>query len=416
MPTWEFSAIPRPMVDAVRAEVPTLVHRVITAVGTESAVYGAVLDGPEGFGIRLGIEQAVVAFLDGAVRGEHPAAGTGELWRRLGESEFQAGRDLELLRRVFRTGARALWREAAHVAAGTEMSAELVVNLADAIFVYTDELASDVVEGYLRAQSDEAGELERRRRRVAALLLDPAGVDLEALSRAAALARWPLPRELAVLAVAGESAAAVTRRLDADVLVATDPDGVFVVVPDPSGPGRRGLLDRAAGEEECALGPVVGVRDTARSLRWARWLLGLAERGALPGDVAAGWGLSSVPSRPAGVLAADEHLVDLIVRRDGELADALVARRLGVIEALPDAERDRLEQTLSAWFAFQRHTPQVAEALHVHPQTVRYRISKLRQLLGEAMDEPESRFELELALRLRRQPGPRRGGQPPMSA
>ncbi len=58
-----------------------------------------------------------------------------------------------------------------------------------------------MVEGYLRTQSDEASELERRRRRLAALLLDPEGHDPEAIEHAADLARWPVPQALAVLAV-----------------------------------------------------------------------------------------------------------------------------------------------------------------------------------------------------------------------
>jgi DNA-binding PucR family transcriptional regulator len=37
--------------------------------------------------------------------------------------------------------------------------------------------------------------------------------------------------------------------------------------------------------------------------------------------------------------------------------------------------------------------------LHVHPQTARYRIAKLRELLGDQLDDPDARFELELALR-----------------
>ncbi len=58
--------------------------------------------------------------------------------------------------------------------------------------------------------------------------------------------------------------------------------------------------------------------------------------------------------------------------------------------------------TLAAWLAHQRHTPGVAAELHVHPQTVRYRIGKLRELLGEDLEGAEGRFELELALRVRR--------------
>jgi len=38
--------------------------------------------------------------------------------------------------------------------------------------------------------------------------------------------------------------------------------------------------------------------------------------------------------------------------------------------------------------------------LEVHPQTVRYRVRRLRELFGDALEDPEQRFELGLALRL----------------
>ena len=41
----------------------------------------------------------------------------------------------------------------------------------------------------------------------------------------------------------------------------------------------------------------------------------------------------------------------------------------------------------------------VAAALDVHPQTVRYRLKQLRELFGDALEDPEARFELSLALR-----------------
>ncbi len=44
----------------------------------------------------------------------------------------------------------------------------------------------------------------------------------------------------------------------------------------------------------------------------------------------------------------------------------------------------------------------MARALHLHPQTVRYRLTRLRELLGDALDDPDARFELELALTSRR--------------
>jgi DNA-binding PucR family transcriptional regulator len=41
----------------------------------------------------------------------------------------------------------------------------------------------------------------------------------------------------------------------------------------------------------------------------------------------------------------------------------------------------------------------MARAMHVHPQTARYRLARLRELLGDALDDPDARFELEIALR-----------------
>ena len=37
--------------------------------------------------------------------------------------------------------------------------------------------------------------------------------------------------------------------------------------------------------------------------------------------------------------------------------------------------------------------------LDVHPQTVRYRLGQLRDLLGDALEDPEERLALSLALR-----------------
>ena len=55
--------------------------------------------------------------------------------------------------------------------------------------------------------------------------------------------------------------------------------------------------------------------------------------------------------------------------------------------------------------AHRGRTEAVAKALHVHPQTVRYRLARLRELFGPRLDDPDARFELELALRARRLAG-----------
>ena len=43
----------------------------------------------------------------------------------------------------------------------------------------------------------------------------------------------------------------------------------------------------------------------------------------------------------------------------------------------------------------------MAQRIHVHPQTVRYRLRQIQELFGDQLRDPDRRFELQLALRIR---------------
>ena len=103
-----------------------------------------------------------------------------------------------------------------------------------------------------------------------------------------------------------------------------------------------------------------------------------------------------------GLIAAGDHLAALLTLGDAELLDDLAAARLAPLAELTPAAQERLEETLLAWLDNQGVVKDSAEALHVHPQTVRYRVAQLRELFGEALDDPASRYELLLVLRARR--------------
>jgi DNA-binding PucR family transcriptional regulator len=106
---------------------------------------------------------------------------------------------------------------------------------------------------------------------------------------------------------------------------------------------------------------------------------------------------------PAGALVvAEEHQLELVLGGDRRLAHDLATRTLAALESETELSRERLGSTLEAWLRHRGRTEQVARALHVHPQTVRYRLARLRELFGERLDAPDGRFELELALRARR--------------
>ncbi|MBC8092791.1 MAG: helix-turn-helix domain-containing protein, partial [Pseudonocardia sp.] len=54
--------------------------------------------------------------------------------------------------------------------------------------------------------------------------------------------------------------------------------------------------------------------------------------------------------------------------------------------------------TLRAWLDAHGDVTATAAALHVHPQTVRYRLAQLRDTFGDALDDPTTRLELAVAL------------------
>jgi DNA-binding PucR family transcriptional regulator len=102
----------------------------------------------------------------------------------------------------------------------------------------------------------------------------------------------------------------------------------------------------------------------------------------------------------AGLVAASERAGELLLRADPALAQELARDRLAALDELSPGARARLTATLSAWLAEQGRLGAVAARLEIHPQTARYRLSRLRELFGDRLDDPDERFWLELALRV----------------
>ena len=77
----------------------------------------------------------------------------------------------------------------------------------------------------------------------------------------------------------------------------------------------------------------------------------------------------------------------------------IAARRLAPLDSLTVKARERMQETALAYVRHRGNSVEMAAALHVHPQTARYRVARLRELLGDQLDDPDARFELEIALR-----------------
>jgi len=74
---------------------------------------------------------------------------------------------------------------------------------------------------------------------------------------------------------------------------------------------------------------------------------------------------------------------------------------LAPLADLRPATAERLTETLRSWLLHQGRREEVANELQVHPQTVRYRMTQLRELFGDRLTEPRMALELVVALALR---------------
>lgn len=103
------------------------------------------------------------------------------------------------------------------------------------------------------------------------------------------------------------------------------------------------------------------------------------------------------PGSPATVRFGDEPVAHLLVAVP-EAGRRAAAQILGPVLDLPSAERDELIGALESWYRCGGSAAAVAEIMHCHRNTVRYRLRKIRDLTGRDTTDPRQSAELYLAL------------------
>ncbi len=379
MPEQPWHELPPEVVGVLRPALDDVAREMIEAVGTVPA-YARPLEGPFADGIRAGVQEALRHLL-----AEIEAGGPVDrldVYRALGQGEMRAGRSLESLLSAYRIGARVAWRRFAALGVAAGLEPATLYLLAESIFAYIDVLSAESADGYAMEQSAAAGEAQLRRRRLVRMLLRESPADPDAVQAAAAEAEWELPRGLAVVAISGQDRETAASRLPAGTIRETIGELTCALVADPEGPGQRTAIEHAVAGSRARAGLGTTVDWTRAHISFIR------ARAAL-----------RLAVQDATVVGAREHAGELLLGGDPGLAAELAADQLAPLAGLPTGARRRLRDTLTVWLAEQGRLGNVAERLAIHPQTARYRLGRLRELFGGALDDPESRFWLEVALR-----------------
>lgn len=376
--------LPAHVADLIEPELAGITEEILVTIAREVPDYARPLEGRFGRGIRTGVAEALsqfVALIRDPDAGREPGR---EVYFQLGRGEQRVGRPLDSLLAAYRVGARVAWRRIAAAGRRAELEAEPLTLLAEAIFAYIDELSADSVDGYAAAQAEVEDVRRRRRRELARMLVAESAAEPADLKAAARAAAWTLPQRIAAAACAEADLATIARRLPPEPLATVLDGSGCLLLGDPDGPGRREAIARAAGSTRLVLGPSAGPDDVAAS-----WLLA---RSLLAADADRSLGAP-------GLLAAEDHLTDLILFQSRHLTARIAAQRLAPFDDLTPKAQERMRETALAHVRHHGNAVAMAAELQIHPQTARYRIARLRELLGDQLDDPDARFELELALR-----------------
>jgi hypothetical protein len=300
--------------------------------------------------------------------------------------------DLPVLLGAYRTAQRESWAYAVAIVADAPTEVDRTGLLID-FWTRAGNWFDTVTEASIVVHQEERRRIRHsgtaQRFEVVRSLL--AGDDPEPRDLAAAISTYPLSAtHTAVLLRAVSPAATPQLEPTAHALAAGISSGRPLLV-EPGGrelwmwlPAARADRLRA---EDVPPGLVVAIGDAGEGLPGFR----LTHQEALEAQR-----VSLAQPQPAPLTAYADVASLALLSRDPAAAERFVTRVLGRLAA-DTAQAARMRETLRVVLAHPGHTEAAASALHIHKNTVRYRVAQAERALWYAV--PERGGDLELALR-----------------
>ena len=373
--------LPAEVEEALRAKLPQVAKDVVAAVVAEVPPYRDAFSGSMGLNIEKAVDVALGGFVSIAVgpptdSGVPATPSALEGAYDLGRGEARSGRTSEALLAAYRIGARVAWREMSTAAVAAGLPPELLVEFAALVFAWIDEVSDASVAGH----SDEMATVGRVRQRLLAELAQHlvSGASPETVDATAEQAGWVAPATLTAVLLPASQVGSVMSQVSQATLelpgLVELPDVTLLLVPDAHGRARNALLRTVS-----ARGAVVGPAKPWREVRLSYERAARAWRAGLGPDT-------------------DAALVPLVLTADPDALADLRAAALAPLASLRPAVAEKLTETLRSWLLHQGRREEVAAELFVHPQTVRYRMTQLRELYGDSLTDPATLLALTVAL------------------
>jgi hypothetical protein len=369
-------AVAHEMVDAFRSEITGYTRL------PESVLTGQILD----------VSRSNVELFFRSITSTSGPPSEEELlpYRESARSRAEEGLPLEDLLHAYRLGGRLGWQALLNAALPDEYPALLAA--AEPLMHYIDSVSAAVAQTYLDEHQHIVSEEERRQRALVEALVHPER-EAPALRDLAERVGFPLAETYRpfVKALPGAPTHAHSQLASAlrtrGVLALTEGDRVTGLATEDA---DEAVFSRPQGLY--ALGMPAPRAELAVALDDMRLLVGVARREGLEGSI-----------------EVDGFLLELLLARAPDLADRLAGRVLGPLEAYAERRSSDLLETLEAFLECGLDRRQTAQRLHVHPNTLDYRLRRIAELTGLEPGRPRDLVLLELALARRKLPPGRRG-------
>lgn len=309
--------------------------------------------------------------------------------RLTGTTRADQGAPYAAVLQAFRIGGRFLW-ETLVERADPDVRDVLLRAAAD-IWAVTDDLAASVTDAYRSALSDRARRDGQMRAVLVGTLLDGESTGAEQVWETAGILDLGGASEFAVVCAESPTAGAeglpdierLLRRTNVASAWRLEHDHQEGIVALRNGFGIDHLRDHVTELAQGRVG-ISGVLPRLEDVQEGRRQARTACAAASPGS--------------QDVIRFGERPLALLLASGPEQARALVDAVLAPVFDLAPDDRAVILDTARAWLEAGGSTSTAAKALHVHRNTVRYRVRRLEEVTGRDLARPVDAAELYVAL------------------
>lgn len=318
---------------------------------------------------------------------------------RVGHQRAEMGIPLEDVLHAYRSVLRACW-DVLSEECRANGRLDATIEVAEALFRYTDQISTAVADAYARAQRAIVREQEGARREFLADLLFGTEIASEDILRRAHTFGYDLSLSYAALVGCGPknlegkeatvAAAAGATLADGRVepIVLQKGEHTIALIPvdpttDPIAMPEK-LVAELDGEWSFGMGgPEPGLKGIRRAYLEAKEALEIGDALEMGGPV----------------YRFDDLLLYHFVRVEPALVERFIDQTLGPLIEYDERRKGELIKTIEAYFSVDGSVKMAGEALFAHPHTVTYRLKQVESLTGWSLRDAEDKLRLQLALR-----------------